>query len=263
MRKKPFVLCGSVCILGIFGAFIRWLQNTTAFEADTGLQKPFALWSIIMTVYLIIAAVALIFPVRGLSGESCPGSFEKAFAGKPVYLKAASWCSSVPVVVGGLVYLFRALRPLDHFDLAMGAFAVIAGICLFLLFRALASGKEKISGMISVLVVLFLCFLLVWEYKTYAFDPTIWHFGLRILATAFVLLAYYYIAGFCYGRIKPRMAAYFSFLGGALSMTTLADSAPTATHLITVGLTVGLLALMFMLIGSMEPEKPSTPSEEN
>ena len=259
MRKKPFIFCGYVCILGIFGAFFRWLQNTTAFEADTGLAIPFALWSIVMAVYIGASAVSLIFSTRALPSEGCPESFASAFGGGPaVVFKAASIICLVLVSGSGAVTLLRCIQAgilsKNLFDVILGGGAFVSGICLFALFHKLSAGKDKGFGGFCVFIVLYLCFLLIWEYKVYASDPVVWHFAVRILSTAAVLLAYYYIAGFSYYRIKPRKAAYFSLLGVALSISTFADSAGTSMHIMTLGLTIGLLVLCYMLIGNLKPE---------
>lgn len=264
MRKKPFIFCGYVCILGIFGAFFRWLQNTTAFEVDTGLAVPFALWSIVMAVYIAACAVSLIFPAKSLPSENVPEDFVSAFGGKAaVVFRVASIVCLVLVSGSGAVMLLRCVRAgslaQNLFNLVLGGGAFVSGICLFVLFRRLLAGESKGCGGPSVIIVLYLCFLLIWEYKTYASDPVVWHFAVRILSTAAVLLAYYYIAGFCYYRYKPRKTVYFSLLGAALSISTFADSAGTSMHMLTLGLTLGLLVMSYMLIGNLESMKEVPP----
>lgn len=271
MRKKPFIFCGYVCILGIFGAFFRWLQNTTAFEPDTGLAIPFALWSIVLAVYIAACAVSLIFPARSLPSEDGPEDFAAAFGGGPaVVLKIASIVCCVLVSGSGGLTLLRCIQAgrltENLFDLAFGGGAFVSGICLYMLFHNLSVGKKEGSGGYGVVIVLYLCFLLIWEYKAYASDPVVWHFAVRILSTAAVLLAYYYVAGFSYYRIKPRNAVYFSLLGVALSVSTFADSAGVSMHMLTLGLALGLLVLCYMLIGNLETKKKEaddgTPEEE-
>lgn len=259
MQKKAFIVCGSACILGIFGAFIRWLQNTTAFEAGTGLPIPSALWSGVMAGFMILCVLGLIAVLYRFRGLESAGSYPEAFKGGPLIRGAASWAGMVLISGSGLITLVSSLSPLSVFDLVMGLAAIASGICLFFILRGISGGRP--AGPLFVVVVLYLCLFLIWEYKNYASDPVLWHFALEILALAAVLLAFYYLAGFCYDRPKPLRAIYFSLLGAVFSISTFADSAPAASHMVSAGLSLVLLVFALLLIGNLSKPAPRPEPE--
>jgi len=256
MRRNSFTYCGYVCILGVFGAFFRWLQDTTAFEEDTNLAVPMSMWSIVMGAWLILMAVGLLFAARRLDQDRCPDSFQEAFQGSALALNVASLICLVTLAGGGALFALRRIGDQENYlDLIMGGAAVIAGVCLFAALRSPLSGKGNSRGKLLVPVVLYLCYLLIWEYKTYASDPVIWHFGVKILATAVTLIAYFDLLGFAYNKIKLRSTVYYSLLGVAMTLSTFADSGSMLVHLMNLGLVVGLVVFNFMLLDNMRPEE--------
>lgn len=254
MRKK-YTYCGYVCILGVFGAFFRWLQNTNSFEPETNLAIPMSPWSIVMGAWLLLMTVGLLFAALRLDRNRFPDSFQEAFKGKAPVLNIASLVCLAALAGGGALFVLRRLSDRNYLDLILGGAAVIAGVCLFLALRSPISGKGNDRGKLLVPVVLYLCYLLIWEYKTYASDPVVWHFGVKILATAVVLIAYFDVLGFAYNKIKLRSTVYYSLLGTAMTLSTFADSGNLLVHVMNFGLIAGLVAFNFMLLGNMEPEK--------
>jgi len=255
MRKNSYTYCGYVCILGVFGAFFRWLQNTTAFEPETNLAIPMSTWSIVMGAWLLLMTVGLLFAARRLDQDRCPDGFQEAFKGSALVLNIASLLCLVTLAGGGALFVLRRLGDRKYLDLILGGAAVIAGVCLFAALRSPIRGKGDSRGKLLVPVVLYLCYLLIWEYKTYASDPVIWHFGIKILATAVVLIAYFDVLGFAYNKIKLRSTVYYSLLGAAMTISTFADSGNMLMHVMNFGLIAGLVVFNFMLLGNMEPEE--------
>lgn len=253
MRRNSFTYCGYVCILGVFGAFFRWLQDTTAFEEGTNLAVPMSMWSIVMGAWLILMAVGLLAAARRLDQGRCPASFQEAFKGRALVLNVASLVCLAALAGGGALFALRRLSERNYLDLILGGTAVIAGICLCLALRSPVGGKGDSRGKLLVPVVLYLCYLLIWEYKTYASDPVIWHFGVKILATAVTLIAYFDLLGFAYNKIKLRSTVYYSLLGVAMTLSTFADSENMLVHLMNLGLVVGLVVFNFMLLDNMKP----------
>lgn len=255
MRKNSYTYCGYVCILGVFGVFFRWLQNTNAFEPETNLAIPMSLWSIVMGAWLLLMAVGLLFAVRRLGRDRYPDSFQEAFKGSALVLNIASLVCLAALAGGGALFVLHRLGDRNYLDLILGGAAVIAGVSLYLALRSPIGGKENSRGKLLVPVVLYLCYMLIWEYKTYASDPVIWHFGVKILATAVTLIAYFDLLGFAYSKIKLRSTVYYSLLAVAMTLSTFADSGNMLVHLMNIGLAVGLVVFNFMLLENMEPKE--------
>lgn len=261
MHKKSFIFCGLVCITGIFGAFIRWVQNTSAFDPETGLATPQAFWSYAMAVFMVLCAAVLVFLVRRLNSFSSADAYPDAFSGGKAICTGASFAVLILMGSGGLLTTVDAVQRSAAvsggmsailFDLVGGLLAIGCAVSLFFILRGInrpeASGRSPF-----VVVVLFMCFRLIAEYKTCASDPVLWHFAVRILAISAVLLAVYYLAGFRLGRSNVKKTVYFSFLGIILSISTLADRVSVGYHLITVGFILALLMFSLLLVGNLTP----------
>ena len=61
MRKTALTLTVSTLVLGIFGAFLRWLQTMSAFEKETGFSVPGAGTTVVFVIYSILAIAACVF----------------------------------------------------------------------------------------------------------------------------------------------------------------------------------------------------------
>jgi hypothetical protein len=254
MHRKSFALCGLAVVAGIFGAFCRWLQNTTAFEPDTGLAIPNSLWSQIMAVYIAAAFVLFVVLVRWLKDNkkiTAELSFPDAFRGGKLICTVAAAASAALMAAGGLMGLAAQIGGGFTLGLFESAAAVFASLCVFTLLRRVNSDSPRNGSGPLVSIVLYLCLRLVNEYKVSASDPVLWNFAIRILAICAVTLAYYYFAGYCYGRAKPHRALYVSFLGIFLSIISLADGVSLSFHLVTAGLVLAQLVLTLLLIGNM------------
>ena len=55
MRKSALTFTVTTLVLGIFGAFFRWLQNANAFDAETGCAIPGHGTSIVFLIYFLKA----------------------------------------------------------------------------------------------------------------------------------------------------------------------------------------------------------------
>ena len=59
MRKTALTLTVSTLVLGIFGAFLRWLQTMSAFDKETGFPIPGAGTTVALVIYSILAIAAI------------------------------------------------------------------------------------------------------------------------------------------------------------------------------------------------------------
>lgn len=246
MLKNPLIIFGCVCFPGIFGAFIRWLQNTTAFETGTGLAVPNSLWSIVMAVYLVGCAVFVFFVSR-VPKASSPRNMQDAFENALPGVNVAGIVGPLLIAAGGLMELANALKTDSGFSLLLGFFAMAVGVSLLMMFRGLAYGKPGVARPALIITVLWLCLLMVWEYKTCAADPVIWHFAIKVLAAAATLLAWYYIAGFDFGRMAPGKMVYFSMLSTVLIFIRFADGDGMGINLVLGGMALCQMILTVSL----------------
>ena len=63
MRKDALTITLTTLVLGIFGAFLRWLQNMNLYDEE-GLAARGAGISIVLMVYILLSAAVLVLIVR-------------------------------------------------------------------------------------------------------------------------------------------------------------------------------------------------------
>lgn len=259
MRKKALQICGFTLVAGIFGAFLRWLQNLRSFEKDTGLQILDSSLSLVMAIYLALAALLLLVFVRRLRGYGFSGSYPSIYAEAPPLLPLLSLAVGVLIGVGGFLTLMQAvLSTLKIFDLLLGLFALLYALSAWLFLRSMdAKNAPKSTAFSSTALVFCLCFWLIAAYKHSSADPVLWHFAPRLLSIAAAILSLYFAAGFVYRRPAPLSALYFSLLAAFLTLVVLADDYPIGEQLITAGTTLLTLCLSYaQLAGAAAPSQP-------
>lgn len=259
MRKKALQICGFTLAAGIFGAFLRWLQNLRAFEKDTGLQIVNSPLSFAMAIYLALAALLLLVFVRRLRGYEFSGAYPTVYAAAPPFLPLLSLAVGALIGIGGLLMLLQAvLSSRKIFDLLLGFLSLLYALSAWLFLRGTTAKSAPKSAAFSAAALVFcLCFWLIAAYKHSSADPVLWHFAPRLLSIAAAILSLYFAAGFVYGRPAPLSALYFSLLAAFLTLVVLADDYAFGEQLITAGTTLLTLCLSFaQLAGATEPNQP-------
>lgn len=249
MLNKSLRLFGFTAISGIFGAFFRWLQNITAFEAETGLAISGARWSIVLAVYLVLIAASLIFVVSRLRDYEFPTEYVKAFETPSPILDILEMVFAAAMALGGVLTMFPALTPpYSIFDLITGLFAIVAAICLVTFLRSTKRDHAETRGAGAALVVnLFMCFWLIASYKSFASEPVVWNYAPRLLAICTCVLAFYYVGGYPYRKPKPLLTIYFSNLTSILFIITLGDNYSFGKQLLALS-SIGTLCIYSIIL---------------
>lgn len=250
MRKKSLILCGFAVIMGIFGAFLRWLQIQNIFEADTDLVTAHSPWSYALIAFVLLFAVLLGLWIRKLKSLDFPSKYPQVYSKSIPFVSIAAVLVGAVMVIGGVLTVIRALSTSGTvFDLILGLFTLLsaAGITTFII---LANKPEKKSSGYfgAICIVFYLCFWLIAAYKFSAQEPATWTYAPRLLAIAATLLAFYFIAGFVFNKPRPLASLYFGLLGTFLCIITIADSYPLGEQFITVGFVASLTLLSFSQI---------------
>lgn len=258
MQKKSLQLCGFTLILGIFGAFLRWVQTRRVFEPDTGLATPNSIWSYAVILMILLGAALILLWVRSLNKNSFPRSYPSVFLMSGATSTVSAIVIGIIIAAGGLMSIVTAMTEKSYysvFQLMLGFLAILCAICLTAFTMNAGKENSKNSGTLSsAIIVLFLCFWLIAAYKYSASDPVIWHFAPRLLAISSTILAFYFTAGFVFGRPKALSSLFFSLLGAFLCILTLADSYPTGEQLIVLAFAVEMLLLSYAQLKNMIPE---------
>lgn len=252
MQNKSLKLCGFTVIMGIFGAFLRWLQIQNIIEADTGLATRNSPWSFALIFFVILFAVLLWLLVRKLKDIDFPLRYPEVYSKSVPFASIVAVFIGVIIAIGGVLTVLRSVQSSKTvFDLVLGLFSFVCagGIASFI--GSATKPEKKSQGVFGAIsIVFYLCFWLIAAYKFSAKDPVTWDYAPRLLAIAATLLAFYFIAGFVFNKPRPIASLYLGLLSTFMCIITIADSYPIGEQFITVGLIASMALLSFSQISS-------------
>lgn len=256
MKISPLSLVVTTAVLSCFGFVVRWVQNMSIYEENSGLPIRGAASSYIL-VLLSLAVIGIIcFIAFRLSGfalkheeASCIRSSDPLFR---IFGSAAAllvFAAGVLLVLNIEKEIFPQLRTI------LGALALFSGLSL--LYSANV-GKERagnaIDSFFAIVPILFACYWLIVSYKDHSSNPYLWQFGIEIIAIALSTQTLYLIAGFCFGKARPGQTIALCAISAFFCLMCLGDSRPLAYQLALAGLALFFLATLFSLSGSFDPE---------
>lgn len=252
--------------LGAFGLFFRWLQNQTAFNADTGLNEP-GMTNVLVVLVVLVAAAVLLLKLRriGKEGYALPDSVYDAFRGRTVVYPAIIWCIGILMAIGGAVTLSNVR--FDEQKTVMSTVAIL-GILSGLSFPMIctAARRRYSPGLVSLLMTLpivMFCIWLVASYKQHATNPVVWAYSIEILAICAAIIAFFFTAGYPYGRAKPQKAVFWAAIGAFFCFMTLADARYAGELIMFLGSGAMLLMEIWMIVSNLKPaEEAEAKSEE-
>ena len=245
MRKDALPITACTLVLGIFGAFLRWLQTMNLYE-ESGLARRGAPISWVLLAYGVLAlaffaAVVLVW-LRRSRAERAP---ELALRPANLFFPVAAWVLAAVFVCCALVLMFTApSAAFPRLQRVFGAAAIFGGLSFPLLpgrrDGAAPGGLDRLGGAVCTL---FFCFWLIFAYKTGADrDPVLWRCGPEILAIVANTLAIYFVAAWYFSRPSPKAAVFFLQLAAFLDIAVFFDS---RSLILTVMFTVcALLCLL-------------------
>lgn len=264
MQKNALAITVSTVVMGVFGAFLRWLQDRTIFEAETGLAVRGAAISTVCALYFVLALIAMlalvVFWLRRYEKAPRAGAALRTRTALPA---AAAWLLCAVFAVGGLMRMFSATEAASpQFQRIFGACAILAAAC----FPFLAGGKEgrphPLGRLASAVLALFFCLWLVFCYVTNEQNPVLWSYAPEILAITASTLAFYYICCWHYDTAKPNAALLFVQAGVFLNLCILPDSRSKSATAMFAATALLLLLLEFLMVNNLrDPAEAPKPEE--
>lgn len=224
MRINALSLTVTTVVLGIFGAFLRWVQNVNAFEEGTGLATPGALSSAAFGLFTLAAFAAMAGLVMIGFRRRRPRGAAALFRVRGPMPAVGAWLLCVVMAVCGLILMFTAGSALfPILQRLLGAAAVVAGACFPMLPGRVFGGLNSLARPASVFLALFCGFWLICTYCVNALNPVLWSFGPETLAVAFTAMAFYFLAGCYYERKTCRAALIVGQMAIYLDLAVLSD----------------------------------------
>ncbi len=262
MRNNAFTLTLTTLVAGIFGFFLRWLQNLNGFD-DNGLAVPGASIATVFLVYsILILAVFMVeerFYFRKLNRSSLSA---EALATPHFALTAVFWVMAGLMVIACLILMFSSdFARYPTMQRIMSALGIFAGLCLPFIPNRKTQSEDNSAGAIAAIIpVLFYSLWLVTAYRIESENPVLWSYAPEILAIIAALVGFYYLAAYFYGRAKPGRCLVMLQLAAYLCICTLMDEHSGAEKLVFGVTAAAMLVFQYILIYNAEK---APKSEEN
>lgn len=254
--KKGVLFSAVTLAAGLLGAVLRWMERTTGFEAETGLAISGNGPAIALMVLTGLLAAFLI--IIGVKIKYKPYFwYDKASLTENPLCFGAYCVAALLMAAAGVMFVVKAMtgEAISVSRLILGVFAV--GTAGSLLFTAKLNYKEREKGRYRFRLLVpafFCCYWLILAYEGRAANPTVLQYMYELFAIICVLLAFYYIAGFDFGKARVRRALFFGQMASFFSITTLADGHGVESGLLYVSVSLYLLVYLGVLVDRMEQE---------
>ncbi len=253
MRKTALTFTVTTLVLGVFGAFFRWLQLMNAFDKETGFPIPGAGITPVLIVYCVLALAAFcVLTLLWLGGYDRAKTAETALRCGTVAPLIISWALCAAFAAAACVILFTAgTSQTPLLQRLFGAFGILAAISIPFLFSKNGGSGGPMGRSAAAVLTVFYCFWAIFEYKSISSDPIIWHYAFEVLAIAVSTMSVYYVTTYFYGVGKlPRTLIALQF-GVFLNVTVIFEQRSTPLN-VMVGVSAALqLMLEFLLIENL------------
>ena len=274
MRKDIFLPALAVAG-GVAGFFLRRWQLASAYDPETELFVHSA--PATGALLGLTALLALAFLLAVLKKKEGLDDFLPAFGSPGTGQMTIFAAAGLLMMAAGMAGLFSGLRAIQLWQLApeeyqlstLATRLLAAALCLPAGNAVLLMGRMAYRGELDKLS----CFLspfpalaaLVWLFSTHlehGTEPVLMKYALGLFAALLITLAHYCVAGFLYGKPRPRGTLFFALTGGALGITSLADGPDLFTAAATAAFSLSALGFARALLAGPWPERMPPPEEE-
>lgn len=241
---------------GAFGAFLRWLQDQTAFN-KLGLADP-SFFHFLVPLFLLAVALTFLGFERQTEGERLrlPEELSEALGSDMRLLAILRWGFGGIICLGALVlFLTTETDPYPGMQRVLAALAFLSGLALPL---QLALAEEGKGGrvwpcLLSMTPVLCFSVWLVLSYRENAINPVRWAFVLQIAAAIMGMLCFFRLAGFAFGKPDGKKALFDAMLCPVLLLMCLADSRYTGMQIVLLGMALMLMLYAWIMADNLRP----------
>ena len=260
---------------GVAGFFLRRWQLASAYDTETELfvhSAPATLALLGLTALLALAFLLAVLKKKEGLDDFLP-TFGSPGTGQMTIFAAAG----LLMMAAGMAGLFSGLRAIQLWQLApeeyqlstLATRLLAAALCLPAGNAVLLMGRMAYRGELDKLA----CFLspfpalaaLVWLFSTHlehGTEPVLMKYALGLFAALLLTLAHYCVAGFLYGKPRPRGTLFFALTGVALGITALADGPDLFAAVATAAFSLSALGFARALLAGPWPERMPPPEEE-
>ena len=268
--RKDIALPGLALAGGAACFVLRKWQLSAAFHPETGL---FTHGAVSTYALLGVTFVLLLLFLVSLGGcRKVPEDFLPAF-GSPEAGQMTLWAAAgLLMVAAGLVNLMEGAQMLQLWQLTPAAdrdptqFTLTAArlLCALLCFPSgaavLLMGRSayrwELPSSLGLLAPMPAFAGLLWLFSTHlehGTEPVLMEYGFDLAAAALLMLGHYYVAGFLFGRLRPRRALFFTLSGIVVGLTSLADGLSLGMSILTLAFVLSSFAFARALLVGVGP----------
>ena len=253
MRKIAITFTVTTLVMGIFGAFFRWIQLMNAFDEE-GFPIRGAGSSVVLIVYCVLATAAIVLlTLMWLGRYDRAVTAETALGCGSILPLVLGWLLCAAAVAASCALLFAAGKSATPvLQRLFGAVGILGGLAIpFLFGRKGGSGAGPMGRSCAAVLTVFYCLWCVFSYKSAAQSPIVWRYAFEVLAVLVSTLGIYNVTAYFFGAGKPDRALITLQLGAFLCITVTFEQRSTPmTVLLAVSAALQLL-LEFLLISNM------------
>lgn len=275
--NKQYALPLTAALGGAAACVLRLLQNSTGYEADTGLPIPGNFAALALAVLLAGLAAALAVTSRFLPAEEGSGPvLPKDFSTENTGLLTVPMCGVFLLALSGLADLAESVRMLPQGlvssrhaiygvlqagglgyspqgQLLLGALTLAAAVSLFPVLAGCRRRKDgprhKAPASITLLPVAALVVRLVLTYRIDSVNPSLTMYYVELLALVFLTLGFYRLSSFAFQAGRTRRFGFYAAASLVLCAASLADgSAYLSSLLLYAGGALTLTGLLLLRI---------------
>jgi len=272
MQKHIFIPSLTI-VGGTVGFFLRKWEQSTAFEADTGLAIPgmpatwaLAVWSVALALALIILCSqereSLPYDVAFHAEGNMIYALDTLLSGFLLLASAGAEIITYPITYqtyqnAVAMAAVNSTPPPSPLSIVLPALRILLCILAFLcvisivrnLYGARGKGKEHLPLLGPCALF---CVWLISDYQLHSTDPVVQNYLYEILAICACLMGFYEIATYSFQTGHPRRTLIFSLTGVYFSFVTMADH-HTMAELFRYGFTILFLSAHAVLLLSEHP----------
>jgi len=252
MQKEAWIHSLAALILGAFALLLRWLQDITIFEEETGLAVAGAAISRLYTLLILLSILALWVLCRRLKGCTAQTEPELALYGAPKGLGALLAVSALVAGLGCALLYFTGAGLFVKVTALLGLLSLPA----LLLFPSLPRWGG-LGAFLTLFPVVFFGAWMISAYRSYAVNPVVWSYAPLILAIASLLLAVYHLSAYLFYRAKPAETVFVCSVAPLFCLSVVVDDLDLSVRLIAAGWALGLVGLVWLLVRNMSPLLPA------
>lgn len=261
--RKHILLPAFTGVFGVLGLILRQLQLRAGYDA-AGLPTD----SLIHLAVPLCAAVFLLgvsLAIFALRGNVPALDYDRAFACKDnAGQMTAAVCSAAFLLCGTVLTVLDFLRgdlP-NSLHLLLGLFLGAGGCGLVLLeknnYRAMGQGRN--SGKL-LLAAYAAAFWLILTYQGCSGTPILQSYLYRLLAVVFVLLGFYFMAGFSFEKGRPLLTLWSGLCASYFSCVALLDDLTWRNTAFLAGFLIYFITHSAVLLQNLTVEREEATDE--